>query len=370
MATAKKKTGRRGLKLQAHYPALVGFVWERRFATAGQVYRAFTGTINSYFTAHYQCRRLVEHGYLAVAPARTYHPTFPHVLVATKRGLRLVADRYREVTGQIWSESENIEDRRLARGRSAVHLEHELLLTDVDLVMGEFAKQHPSVQLLKTERRYHQPDRQLQFVDQWGRAQRLEPDAGYFFLRQGRAGPWLDLCLLELDRANKLSAIGDSLAQYDAWFASAVGERYLVDCCRRCGDTTTTRPTFRALRIVTHRPGEGSDQQRLVAVFTEALTTSPALQRRLWLTTYEAFTGQHAQDASIWLRVSDARSWRMEYERLTERLAGDPDLNARQRGAKLRAFVGQQLNHVRRYTLFPPVNAAAPVVPTRQLLRA
>lgn len=359
MPTAKNKRGGGGLTLLPHYPAVVAFVWEHRFATTDQVHRAFARTINSGRTARHQTQQLVRHRYLAAAPARTYDRSFPRVLVATKRGLRLVADRYLAVTGQTWSETDTLEDRRLARGRSVVHLEHELLLTDIDLMLQAMSERHPLVRWLKTERRYHQPERQLQFIDQRGRAESLEPDAGYFFLHQGHSGPWLDLCLLELDRANKLSAIGESLAQYEAWSASHAAAQYLADCCRRCGDTTTTRPTFRVLRVIGHRPGEGSDAQRLVAVLTRALATSPALQRCLWLTTYEAFIQQAGQDAPIWLRASDTRCWRAEYEHLTEQLARDGALTKRQRTARQRAFVGQKVGQMRWYSLFPPAEAPA-----------
>ena len=60
------------MKMLPHYPAVLAFAYQHRYITAQQLHRHFADQINSYTTAKWQARKLVEHGYLATArPART-----------------------------------------------------------------------------------------------------------------------------------------------------------------------------------------------------------------------------------------------------------------------------------------------------------
>jgi hypothetical protein len=325
---------------------LVTLAFEHRFVTAGHVERAFNLKRR---TAQHRLAQLVGLRLLATVPVYRTLSSFPNVYVATGRGVTKIAQAYGEATGRRWTFG-GAEQRRRGRPRRLTFIEHELDVTDCDIVLRNLAARRPDVMLLHIERRYDRRGRGLSFRDDAGAVHRLAPDAGYYLRHTSSDRSWLDLCLLEMDRGQMAwgTRIVEKFAAYDAWAESERGRRYLLDRQRALGDATAHAGTFRLLVVTRARAGEGSDHDRLANLVMAALPCSNAMRRRIWLTTWESLmTEANEVSAPTWWWGKDLAAWRDAYLALDRTLphviAGD-----RQR----RSFVADQLAQQPRRWLF------------------
>jgi hypothetical protein len=330
-----------------HPLAVVLFAFQHRFVTAAQVQRAFN--LNSYRTAQHRLTQLVRQRWLADVPVYRTLNSFPHVYIATGRGVNRLRRAFEEATGRRWPFG-GAEQRRRGRPRRLTFIEHELDITDVNIRMLQLAACRADMSLLHIERRYDRRGRGLSFRDDQGEQRRFTPDAGYYARRWRSGRRWLDLLLLEMDRGHMAwgTRMVEKFASYDAWATSDSGRRYLLDHQRVLGDPYAAVGTFRLLVIARTRPGEGSDTDRLVKLVMASLQQSNAMRRRLWLTTWTAFAGESEPgSAPIWWWGKDLAAWREAYNALDESLphdvSGDRDR---------RAFVAEQIAKQSKRSLF------------------
>lgn len=337
LATAREKSS---IRWQPHYPALIAFVWQHRYATLAQIHRRFSTIIKSRRTLSYQVRKLTAAGYLTHVPIRAVMPTHPFVYIATNKGMRLVATAIESRTGRPWSEGRG-EERRAGRGYGLPFIQHELAITDVDIAMRELVENRADIQLVGHERRYHQPQKQLTYWQ--GSVQHtLRPDAGYHLVHQRHGRRWLDVCFLEYDRGTmRPQRVGEKLVAYRRWSESSDGLMYLRGLNRTHYGRLTGRPTFRLLLVAQSRPGEGRDVTRLARLVDEAAAFPRLFLKRLWLIESEALH----QTVDNQVGVGD-RTWLPAWQ--TIRLLAS---------ANTRRATGSQLARTPRYTLFPPAVA-------------
>lgn len=213
----------------------------------------------------------------------------------------------------------------------------------MDVALWQTVQQRHDASLVGSERRFRSTP--LRYTH-GGEQQRLEPDARYDVLHRRPDRQWLDVMFFEEDRGTMDDrALIEKLRRYEQW-ARYDDRDYLQSLCEQHGDTATKSPNFRLLIKTQARPGEGSDEQRLVKLLTATFAVSPWLQRRVWFTTEAAFQRQIDERsplaATIWLRARDARAWRRMIEK-TENIV------------KQRAIVSERLDGMRRYSLLPPV---------------
>jgi hypothetical protein len=334
--------------------AVVFFAFRHRFVTAAHVQRAFN--LNSYRTAQHHVTQLARTGLLANSPVHQALNSFPNVYVATGRGVTRLARAFQTATGHPWMFGAG-EQRRRGRPRRFLSIQHELCVTDVDIVLLQAAARRADASLLHVERRYDRPERGLRYRNGDGELRRIAPDAGYYVRRTRTGRRWLDLLLLEMDLGHMAwgTRMVEKFIAYEAWASSPTGRRYVLDRQRVLGDRQAATGTFRLLVVARARAGEGSDDDRLVKLAMAAIPRSAAMRRRLWLTTWQALVSEPELDsAPMWWWGKDLAAWRDAYielsGRLPHNLSGD-----RER----RAFVAERLVAQPRRQLFKePVQVA------------
>lgn len=312
-------------RLKPYYPQIVLYVFRSRFATGYQIARRFPEHLPSERTMHRRLAHMVELGVLETANVRSTAPYFPHVYLATAKGIRWVK-RIADQQGLTFTVSAAEEKRE--RGRALDSILHELLLTELDLAAHQTVRSRGDLSLPMTERRYYRQDRRLTFTYQ-GVKRHLIPDAGFLLgvKRQGSAAggtsPNADFATLfhavEMDNATmSLPRFLDKLRHYELWSLSEQGQQYLVDLYRQHG-ASNPRASFRLL-IVCHDKAKlhsGGDQRRQLDLFIQCLELSSEMRDRIWMTTVDHLRRHQSDDpplaAPLWLRVRDARRWMQEY---------------------------------------------------------
>ncbi|MBI1902938.1 MAG: replication-relaxation family protein [Planctomycetia bacterium] len=302
-----------------HYPALVEYVFNSRYATASQVERRFPEWLTSDRTARWQMTSLVELRLLGIASVRSTSPNFPFVYFATPRGVRLIRDTYARL-GVTWKASATEESR--LRGQAMDTVLHELLVTEFELAVWQTVRSKEDLELVFTERRYFRRDRQLRFGHE-GRVHRIAPDAGFLVTwpREGTADGTTQnkafatdrdglLHFVELDNGTMSpQRIREKFQAYARWARSESAERYLRDVYDRAG-LPGRRPNFRLLIIAHDKLHPGRDDARLQVLLAQALTLPLDVRRKVWLTAAQRLREQQHSPAplaaSIWLHARDA----------------------------------------------------------------
>jgi hypothetical protein len=334
-------------RLMPHFPAIVEFVYDHRWATGEQVQWRFPELLNSPKTKDNHLANLVQLGFLAVAPVRSTSPNFPYVYSATTKGVRLIADTYRQ-HGLPWA-GEKTETVK-AQGMALVSILHEVLLTEFDLAVWRTQQGIGSIKRLMSERRYFRADRQLQYYE-GGQTQRLKPDGG-FLIRNEETGRLL-MHFIELDNGTLSAAKSRRKYQlYDTWSRSPESAKYLGEHVARFG-ASGQEPTWRLLMIAHAKDREGGNERRLLDLLAQTLDLSTATRERIWLTTAEKLRSCHELVAplkkAIWLRARDARPWMGEYRAFMAKVRHE---KRRQRFALQRDFVADRLDGLAEHALF------------------
>lgn len=215
--------------------------------TASQVQRRFPNFLPSGRTARRHLAELQESlGYLDLAP--TPSPLWPKVYALSRKGLKKLQTTSVN-TGSPWQPS--VLDRRRTHGYSALHVLHELLITEFLLELKGFVETQSNLELLTTERRSLSRHSAFQ-VGHNDSAQRLVPDA-YFVVRRKAAG--LLGTFLEIDTGSmSLRQIRQKLRRYADWKQTSRAQAFLEDSFRTLG-AQKPRPVFRVIMICAGKPG-------------------------------------------------------------------------------------------------------------------
>jgi hypothetical protein len=330
-----------------HFPAIVEFVYDHRWATGEQVQWRFPELLESPKTKDNHLANLVQLGYLAVAPVRSTSPNFPYVYSATTKGVRLIATTYRD-RGLTWA-GEKTETVK-AQGMALVSILHEVLLTEFDLAVWRTQEGIENVKRLMSERRYFRADRQLQFYE-GGQTQRLKPDGG-FLMRNEETGHLL-MHFTELDNGTLSAAKTRRKYQlYDTWSRSPEGATYLEEHFTRFG-AGDQKPTWRLLMIAHAKDQEGGNERRLLDLMAQTLDLPTAMRERIWVTTADKLRACHDLPVpltkAIWLRARDARPWMGEYRPFAAKLR---QTKRRHRFAAQRNFVADRFHSLAEHALF------------------
>lgn len=335
-------------RLLPHFPALVEFVYNHRWATGEQVQMRFPERPRCKRTRQYQLANLVQLGYLALAPVRSTSPNFDYVYCTTAKGIRLIRETY-EQRGLEWAGMPT--ESRKPYGMALDSILHELLLTEFDLDVWRTLGEREDIRHVMHERRYFRKEKQLTYVHN-GRTCRVKPDSG-ILVRYPVPTPRLLLHFIELDNGTLSSArTRQKYRLYDAWSRSTEGESYLRQLFHAYG-SPNQEPTWRLLMIAHDKNKPGGDSRRLLDLFTQTLELPTAMRERVWLTTAENLQAAHESPAPlaapIWLRARDARPWMGEYRAYMARL---PKGRGQKPFAAQRKFVSERLSQLPLHSLF------------------
>jgi len=289
----------------AHYPNIILYVYQSRYATVDHIFRRFHGRIKSLRTAQYQAARLVDLGYLKTMDVSSTGPNFPHVYVATGRGISYVRKTF------------NVE---LLEGReeasSLPSITHELFLTAFELACYQTVKARGDLTLKFTERRYYHQTKSLIY----GPGKRLIPDASFLLaIRRPPPKPPAHLFyFVELDNGTELaSVVLIKFQKYATWTNSKAGQQYLLDIYANHG-APNPKPNYRLLVVARRQDQRGQDKRRLCDLFAQAMELPPDIRQRLWFATVDDIqTHEHDAEplaAQVWLRVRDTDSWLSDYQ--------------------------------------------------------
>ncbi len=327
-----------------HYPSVVRFIYDNRFAIASQVQRRFPERFASLRTVQYQLGCLVELGYLRTAPVRSTSPNFPFVYYVAAKGARLLQEQftYEPLGDDFVPES-------VRNSGVAIHsLLHELLTTEFMLSLQLAAASREDVQLIAPERRYYRRDKRLRFEAQ-GRQLSLVPDAGFLLSTQQPNGNRTALLhLVEMDNGTMPPRrILEKYQRYSDWSRSEEGRGYLKCLYRRTG-CVTARPNFRLLTIAHDNRNSAGDVRRMANLVYAALdeTVWSALRDRLWFTSVARLRSSPSHPESsgtpVWHRTRDIKP---EIHLLQN--ANPTSSSARRR------FAERLLRQLRLHSLFP-----------------
>jgi hypothetical protein len=328
----------------AHYPAVVEFVYNHRYATGFQIQRRFEPYMASDRTRQYQLAALEQLGYLQQAPVRSTSPNFPTVYAATRQGIGLIKATYAKF-GRTW-QGEPTEQLK-APGLALDSVLHEVLLTELDEMVRLQVQGRGDLALLLQERRYFRADKALRF-EALGREQRLEPDAGFLLRWASAQGPTckepgrLQMNFVEFDNGTmSIAKLRSKLQAYSEWSRSAAPRCYFQELYESHGGSDA-RPCFRLLLVMRH-PTSSTEARRLADVCTLGLGLARPMRERIWLTSLEMLR-QLPVNEQVWLRLRDARGW----------LPQMPPLNSgRDQFLARRKFVAQHLPQLPRHPLLP-----------------
>jgi hypothetical protein len=308
----RQRPRQRQPKLLAHYPAVVEFVHNNRFAVASQVARRFAAWLASPRTAQYQLAALCRLGYLATAPVRSTGPHFPFVYYATSRGAKLVRQAYEQL-GQPrkLAAAEDIK----TRGQALTSILHELLLTEFALAVQQTVARRSDLELVFSERRFFRRERRLTYTA-GERLHSVIPDYGFLVRqtafsarRQERQSNGGLLYLVEWDNGTmSLSRIFEKYQAYAAWAGSERGSEQLARICAQHG-LSTDHANFRLLVVAHDNAREHGDAARMTDMLAEAIELPAAMRDRVWLTTAEAIKYSQIDSRSLDAPIP-AQSWR------------------------------------------------------------
>jgi hypothetical protein len=336
-------------RLLAHYPAVVEFIYNHRYAAGFQIQRRFNDYMPSQRTSQYQLARLVDFGYLQRAPVRSTSPNFPAVFAATRRGIELVKQTYANL-GIEWQATAT--EQLKSSGVALDSILHEVLLTEFDMAVRATIEGRGDLALLLNERRYFRQDKRLVYETN-GRQHWLVPDAGFLlrFSSTSAGHPVstpknLQLSFVEFDNGTLSTArLAAKYKAYNEW-ASRAGRDYLWQLYHHYGGESG-RLNFRLL-IIARGKTCGSDDRRLIDLLTLAFDLPRPMRERIWLTTVSNLRLQYApaNEEPIWIRVRDARRWLPAMHQL-------PTPPGVGRFANRKAFVASQIKELPRRTLLP-----------------
>lgn len=288
-------------RVRPHFPDLLRFVSDNRFAVASQIQRRFPVHLPSDRTARRHLVELEAFGYLGVAPTRSTSPLFPKVYFVTKAGLRVL----HSPSPDGHERSAPIAAVQIPRPQySADYVLHELWITEFLLAVWQTLRERPDLALLSVQRRTLKDDAAFRFGLN-GKQTRLEPDALFVF-RQAPAPP--HACFVEMDRGTmNLRQLREKFLRYGAWATSEGGKRFL-DTGHPAGSSS---PAGFRIAVVTSDYAGNSDERRLQRLTATALTLPGGLRDRLWFTSVKALL-QHQNESSplgaaIWRRPRDFR---------------------------------------------------------------
>lgn len=333
----------------SHYPAVVEFVYNHRYATTFQIQRRFNDYMRNQRTSQYQLASLVDLGYLQRAPVRSTSPNFPAVYAATRQGIGLVKESYASL-GIAWTGTAT--EQLKSSGVALESILHEVLLTEFDEAVRATVESRGDRVLLMYERRYFH-NKKLLAYDFEGKIHRLIPDAGFLLRLQSSAGRGsevssqrLQLNFVEFDNGTLSTArLATKYEAYDKWSKSEIGRTYLRRLYERYGSNQGV--SFRLLIVARHQSGD-SDESRLALLLALALFLPRPMRERIWLTTAAEFQSHQDYDPPLavpmWVRVRDCRNWLPTVRELS------PDGMQRSR---LTTFVARHLPSVPRHPLLP-----------------
>lgn len=340
----------RKTRMLPHYPALIEFVYNNRFATAFQVQKRFSPYAPTLRTAQYQLANLVQRGYLNTAPVRSTAPNFPFVYFATRQGLNVIRDTYAGL-GIRWEAkaTEGLKE----RGIGLESILHELLLTEWSQAVQATVENRADLDCLFTERRYFRRGKRLQFTEN-ATTHQVVPDAGFLIrVRPPTSPPLLLLHYLEMDNGSmSLARIAEKLEHYSLWAESQEGQSQLKRLYRQYG-SAANQPNFRLVIIAHANHHPGGDQRRMIDLLAQSVDLPAAMRDRIWLTTADQLqlhqNDPRPLDAAIWWRARDARRWIAEYRRAIQ----SEDLASAQKLALARQWGRQRLDQFPRHPLLP-----------------
>ena len=241
----------------------------------------------------------------------------PNIYLITRQGLRKSGQGTGHMGNDHW---------RPRRRPTGCHGAHELLITEIAVLLAETVRARPNLNLRWTER--------FGFSGQ-SAFQQLVPDYGFLF--QHNKG--LLVCLVEVSSGEESSTrFGQKLRKYAQWGVSPEGQGFLIDLYREHG-ARTPQPRFRLLFVAENRR-TGNDTIRLRQIFAEALRLPRAIQRQIWATTVESLKDTSGVDAPVWMRGADIESAVPRYKSLSR--------------AKRDRFLASVLDGLPKHRLFPP----------------
>ncbi len=325
--------------------------YDRRLATGQQVAKRFPQWCTSERTTRRILARLVAAGVLDIASVRGTTPVFPHVYLATARGIRFVRERGSQ-RGTAWPS--HPPEQIKTGGRALLSVLHEIMATEFELMFEKTVAALPDVQLLMSERRYNRRKHRLKYW-QDGEWHFVEPDIGLLTVGE-RTGTQLMFVEIDAGTIPIRRIYQQKLVRYHEWMQSADAEEYLERIRQRYGLPTT--PSVRWLWVAQHKEVAGRDSRRLVDVLTETLALPTVTRERLWLTTASELAEHHENGAPlmqpIWIRARHARPWMRTFWDFKRTL-----INRTNRKAKLRSFVKERIAAMPQRSLFrSPCNSA------------
>ncbi len=331
-------------RLLPHYPAVVEFIYNHRYATGFQIQKQFNDYMASQRTSQYQLANLVDLGYLQRAPVRSTSPNFPAVFATTRRGIALVGIEWQGVATEQFKSS----------GVALDSILHEVLITEFTQAVRATVERRGDLDLLMHERRYFRRENQLIYETD-GKQHRLAPDAGFLMRmsphspeRSEPTPPTLQLNFVEFDNGSLSTArLAAKYEAYNQWSMSDAGRDYVRQIYQRFRGVNLTA-NFRLLILA--RSGDcGGDDRRLADLITLALNLPQTVRERIWVTTVEALRA-HQQETSplaapIWLRLRHARTWLPNFRMLSSGHKSN-------RHNRQKSFVLKRLSSLPRHALF------------------
>lgn len=280
-----------------HFRAVLAFVHRNRFAVASQIQRRFSKYMASDRTARRHLAELESLGFLDVVDTLNVGPLWPKVYFVTRRARSRLRQALRE-RGKEWSEPAL--DRKRTSGVTSHHILHELLITELLLMIWEAAQGREDFQLVTIQRRSLLKDNNLELTIT-GRRTRLQPDGVYVSQRISRPPM---VTFLEMDLGTmSLKQMTAKFRRYHAWTTSECGSRYLKAQVSQYG---LGRIRMRILVMVAGINPVA--EQRRLAQLEKVLKMCPsAIRDRIVLSTASKFQSQFSQTISLPCAVSDCR---------------------------------------------------------------
>jgi hypothetical protein len=282
LAETKVVRYRRARRYSPLAHGVLQFVAFHRTATAQQIYRhdpQLFGMTRSGRSMRMHLQTLAAAGDLQVVrgPVNT-----PNVYLITGQGLRNAGNGNMEL----------VPARR--RRPSGSHLPHELLITEIAVLLNEVVWKLPSFTVPWQERFGFR--RHLCFGG-------LVPD--YAFVIKHTGG--LSVCFVEVSSGEESTTrFREKLTAYQLWSDTDVAQQFLIELYRTHG-ASQPRPQFRLLCVMHSRLGQ-NDDARLLQLVDAAAGIDTDMRRRLWCTTAELVGKSKDLAGPIWLRLGELES--------------------------------------------------------------
>lgn len=275
-----RKSKPKSCRERPHYKAILAFIHRNRMAVCSQIQRRFSKYLSSDRTARRHLVEMESLGFLGVVETNNISPLWPKVYFVTSRGLARLRKALM-AQGQEWTESHR--DRRRSEGVSAQHVLHEVMTTELLLLMSESAQASDDLEILTIQRRSLAKHAAFK-VNIGGRATRLQPDGMILYRQRGKG---MMVCFIEMDLDSmSLKQMMAKFLRYQAWAESTVGTEYLKALYGRHGATAPSA-AFRILVVVSSRDLQ-TEHQRVTRLVALAGKLPVEIRNRIWLTTVNA----------------------------------------------------------------------------------